>query len=94
MKTLEETLIDLRIISYTWSDTDKVIDTLKDAKRVLRTAIMTDDLFDLYDSIVLSLDTLEFGDEEDFDGRIFTSVLTKLGFKDFSRDDYTKLKGE
>jgi len=56
--------------------------------------MMTDDLFDLYDSIVLSLDTLEFRNKEDFDGRIFTSVLTKLGFKDFSRADYTKLKGE
>jgi hypothetical protein len=90
---LEQELIKLRKISHNWEDLDEVYETLKDVKRFFRNGlIMTDDLFDVYDDIILSIVDIEESVEVVlFDGRIFTSVLTRFGFKDFSRDDYANL---
>jgi hypothetical protein len=87
---LENILKSLRIISHDWNNIKLVISELKMVKECLRNqTILTKDLWDLYDEVSFSLMILEFEiDEVGFDGRIFSSVLTKFGFKDFTRDDY------
>jgi len=94
MKTyndLKEALTDLRIISHSWTDLDEVYETLQDVKKYLRTCVLTDELFDLYDEVSLSIIDIEDSVETVlFDGRIFTSALTRFGFEDFTRDDYCK----
>ena len=88
---LKEALTDLRIISHSWTDLDEVYETLQDVKKYLRTCVLTDELFDLYDEVSLSIIDIEDSVETVlFDGRIFTSALTRFGFEDFTRDDYCK----
>ena len=88
---LKEALTDLRIISHSWTDLDEVYETLQDVKKYLRTCVFTDELFDLYDEVTISLMILvDEVDEIGFDGRIFTNALTRFGFEDFTRDNYCK----
>jgi len=88
--SLENTLRDLRLISHNWSNTEEVIEILQNTKEFLRyNTILTKELWDLYDEVIISLMILvDEVDEIGFDGRIFTNVLTRFGFKDFTRDDY------
>jgi len=93
LENLEQALIELRVISHSWSDAGKVYDTLIKVRNYLRyETVMTKELFDLYDDIVISLSELDsYPNETTFDGRTFTSVLTRFGFADFTRDDYSAL---
>ena len=84
-ETLQETLQDLRRVSRDWSDTEEVLEILNGAKDFLRFYNMTTNaIFDVYDDVVMSIGLIEMEDEDEkfFDGRVFTLVLTRLGFKD------------
>lgn len=93
MTNLYEALKTLRLISHNWSDRESVIEELTNVRDYLRyDTVMTKELFDLYDIVVISLMILvDEIDELGFDGRIFTSVLTDFGMEDFTRDDYSAL---
>ena len=77
---LEKTLQNLRIISHDWNNTDRIYNTLVRAREEFHSYIMTDDMWKVYDNIVISIFTIECEDE--FDGRIFTNVLNTFGFTD------------
>jgi len=92
IENLYEALKTLRLISHDWSDKELVIEDLINVRDYLRyETVMTKELFDLYDKVVISLMILvDEINEIGFDGRIFTSVMTEFGIEDFTRDDYDK----
>jgi len=47
----------------------------------MRNLILTDEMFNLYDKIVESITLIEI-DENDFDGIVFSYVMTDFGFGD------------
>ena len=82
---LEEALQSLRKVSRDWSDIDETASILYKAHVFFRNeVIFTQELFNVYDDIVTSIALIEMEEHpgELFDGRVFTSVLTKFGFED------------
>lgn len=74
---------ELRKISRNWSDITVVRNTLLECKMAMRSLVLTKEMFDLYDKIVEQITIIDMTeDEQEFDGRVFSTVMIDFGFDD------------